>query len=90
MYVYFLKFKGYPFKHDQCKNAWFIPSLIHPGLRHLCVMFCFSGKAASRLKGDTATCDALDYRFTGLDGKLVPIGLVHPGRANLSPQTGPS
>jgi len=52
MYIYFLKFKGYSLKCDQCKNAWFIPSLTHPGLRDLCVMSCFSKKAASSLNGD--------------------------------------
>lgn len=85
MYVYFLKFKGYLLNCDQCKDAWFIPSLMHPGLRHLCVMFCFSRKAASCLKGDVPNC-----HFTVLDGKLVPTGLFYPDGVNPSPQTTPS
>lgn len=76
MHIYFLKFKGSPLKSNQCKNAWLIPSLMQSWQRELCVMFCFSRKAASWLTGDTMTCDVLKCHVTAFNGKLLPLSLA--------------
>lgn len=58
--------------------------------RELCVLLCFSRKAARWLTGDPTMCDTLKCHFTAFNGKLLPTSLVQPAGSDSSPQTAPS